>query len=382
MKKSVIYLIPIILSVFLTSGCKWFGTSSDSSENSKKASIMKEKWGMYDDKEVYLFTLKNKNGLTVKISNYGGIITSIMTPDKKGELGDIVLGYDSLSQYVKNNPYFGAIVGRYANRIAKGKFTLDGKEYQLAVNNGNNSLHGGIKGFDKVVWDVEEIKDSNQVGISLNYVSKDGEEGYPGNLRFIVKYILNDNNQLTTSIEAQCDKPTPVNLCNHTYFNLTGCVRDILGHELVLIADSYTEVNEELIPTGNLLPVLSTPMDFLHGNHTIGERINQVKGGYDHNYVLNSPPGEFALAAILTEPLTGRQVKIMTTQPGIQFYSGNFLDGTITGKGNMIYQKHFGLCLETQHFPDSPNQPAFPSTILRPGEKYNELTVYEFESLL
>ena len=346
----------------------------------KNPEIMKEPFGKADQKEVFLFTLTNSNGVKVKITNYGGIITSVLIPDKNGRMGDVVLGYDSLSQYIANNPYFGAMVGRYANRIAKGKFTLNRKDYKLAINNGNNSLHGGLKGFDKVVWEPAEIKDSSVARLELNYLSKDGEEGYPGNLKVKVIYTLNDHNELTILIEAETDKPTPVNFCNHTYFNLSEADTSILGHMLTLYADQFTQVNSELIPTGVLPFVRGTAMDF-NNSAAVGENIAKVKGGYDHNYVLNKKPGEFSMAAQLYDPRTGRQVEILTTQPGVQFYSGNFLDGSIKGKGGKIYQKHWGLCLETQHFPDSPNQGAFPNTILKPGEKFSEKTVYRFSVL-
>ncbi|MDD4555372.1 MAG: galactose mutarotase, partial [Bacteroidales bacterium] len=339
----------------------------------------KKSFGTVDNKEVFLYTLQNANGIKVSITNYGGIITSILTPDKHDSLGDIVLGYDSLASYLKSTPYFGAIVGRYANRIAKGAFNLDGKRYKLTVNDGNNSLHGGLKGFDKVVWDAVESHDSLQSKLELTYLSKDGEEGYPGNLRVKVIYTLNDQNELITLIEATTDKSTPVNLCNHTYFNLSECDTNILGHILTLYTSQYTEVNDELIPTGRLLQVQGTPMDF-NTSAAIGERIGKVKGGYDHNFVLDHKPGILSMAAQLYDPRSGRQVEILTTQPGIQLYSGNFLDGTLVGKGGKVYQKHFGLCLETQHFPDSPNQTSFPETILRPGEKFSETTVYRFSA--
>jgi len=338
---------------------------------------MKANFGKSDNKEVFLYTMTNSNGIIVKIANYGGIITSIQMPDKKGKSGDIVLGYDSLYQYIENNPYFGAIVGRYANRIAKGQFSLNGKNYKLAVNNGKNHLHGGIKGFDKVVWDAIEIQDSTQVGLTLTYLSKDGEEGYPGKLIVRVTYTLNDKNELKTLIEAETDKPTPVNLCNHTYFNLSEADTNILGHILSIIADQFTDVDSDLIPTGELPSVSSTAMDFRVAT-SIGSRIDKVGGGYDHNYVLRNTAGKLGLAATLYDPGTGREVKIFTTQPGLQFYSGNFLDGTIKGKDGKVYYKHYGLCLETQHFPDSPNQSNFPNSILKPGEKYSEETVYQF----
>jgi aldose 1-epimerase len=300
-----------------------------------------------------------------------------MVPDKNGKPGDIVLGYDSLSQYIAKSPYFGAIVGRYANRIAKGRFMVDKKKYMLVVNNGNNSLHGGLKGFDKVVWDAKEKQDSSQVSLVLSYLSKDGEEGYPGNLQVEVTYTLNNENELQVMIEASTDKATPVNICNHTYFNLTGADTNVLGHRVTINADRFTVVNDELIPTGELRPVSGGPMDFTTP-WVIGARIGQVKGGYDHNYVLLKKENDLSFAARIEEPKSGRILEILTTQPGIQFYSGNFLDGTIRGKNSKVYGQHWGLCLETQHFPDSPNQPSFPNTILRPGEKYREVTVYKF----
>lgn len=342
-----------------------------------KSEIMEEPFGKIGQKDVFIYSLTNNSGITVKITNYGGIITSIIVPDKNGRSGDIVLGYDSLEQYIAKNPYFGAIVGRCANRIAKGKFTLNGKNYSLAVNNGNNALHGGIKGFDKVVWDAREIKDSLSSQLELTYLSKDGEEGYPGNLKIKVLYRLDDHDELTMLIEAETDKPTPVNLTNHTYFNLSESDTSILGHILTLYADQFTQVNSELIPTGLLPFVRGTAMDF-NNSLAVGEKIAKVKGGYDHNFVLKKNAGELSMAAKLYDPRSGRQVEILTTQPGVQFYSGNFLDGTIKGKGEKMYAKHYGLCLETQHFPDSPNQPAFPNTILKPGIKFSEKTVYRF----
>lgn len=357
------------------------GTGHDDDKDSANLAIMKKHFGKVDGKDVWLYTLTNSNGIRVRITNYGGIITAIYTPDKFGTTGDVVLGYDSLNGYLANSPYFGAIVGRFANRIAAGKFSLDGKTYHLAINNGKNTLHGGLKGFDKVVWDARAFSDSTKnVGLVLTYLSKDGEEGYPGNLSVQVTYTLNEDNELITKIEAETDKPTPVNLCNHTYFNLNSADTNVLGHILTLVAERFTEVNDDLIPTGNLPSVMGTAMDF-NTSEAIGERIGRVKGGYDHNYVLTKRPGELVLAAQLYDPSSGRQVEVLTTQPGIQFYSGNFLDGSITGKGGKVYNKHYGLCLETQHFPDSPNQPSFPSTILKPGEKFSETTIYRFSVL-
>ncbi len=351
------------------------------SDTMYQAQITQKAFGKADNKDIFLFSLTNTNGIEVKITNYGAIITSIRMPDRAGKYGDIVLGYDSLDQYIANNPYFGAIVGRYANRISKGRFTLKGKEHQLSVNNGKNSLHGGLKGFDKVVWEPR-IFNQGQTGnvLELSYLSKDGEEGYPGNLQVKVTYTLNDNDELITLIEAETDKPTPVNLCNHSYFNLSEADTSILGHILTLYADFYTEVDGDLIPTGRMPSVSGTPMDFNTSN-AIGERIDKVRGGYDHNFVLDKTRGNLEMAAQLYDPRSGRQLEILTTQPGIQFYSGNFLDGTIKGKKGKIYHKHYGLCLETQHFPDSPNHPSFPNTILKPGEKFSEKTIFRFSVL-
>lgn len=329
--------------------------------------------------EVQLYTLTNESGTTVKITNYGGIVTSIVTPDKNGKAGDVVLGFDNLEGYLKEHPFFGALAGRYANRIAKGKFTLDGKEYKLATNNGPNHLHGGLKGFDKQVWTVSD-QQPDQNSVKMTYLSKDGEEGYPGNLTSSVTYTLTNSNELKIDYEATTDKATPINLTNHSYFNLAaGQAQDALNHEVTIYADKYTVVNETLIPTGELRPVAKTEMDFTTP-HTIGERITKVEGGgYDHNYVLNNTNnGKMGLAAMVYEPTSGRVMEVFTTQPGVQFYSGNFLDGSLTGKNNINYKKHYGFCLETQHFPDSPNQPEFPSVILKPGETYKQSTIYKF----
>jgi aldose 1-epimerase len=376
-KKKIQYFVILAIAAILMQSCGNNQIKKEPSMNTAKASIVKENWGKVDNKDVFLYTLKNKNGIVVKITNYGGIITSVLTPDNKGKSGDIVLGYDSLKGYLTATPYFGSIVGRYGNRIAKGTFKLDGKTYKLAINNGNNSLHGGLKGFDKVVWDAQEITDSTGTGLVLTYKSKDGEEGYPGNLDVKVTYLLDDANELKLTIEAQTDKATPVNLCNHTYFNLNEARTDVLGFRLKINADHYTIVNDELIPTGKLPEVKGTPMDFTEF-HTVGERIVQVSGGYDHNYVLNKKDSELTLAAVIQDPVSGREVSVLTTQPGVQFYTGNFLDGSIKGKEGKIYKQHYGMCLETQHFPDSPNQPSFPNSILRPREKYHEVTVFKF----
>jgi len=317
--------------------------------------------------------------MEVKILNYGGIITDIITADKQGQKGNVVLSYDSLSGYQqKGQPYFGALVGRYANRIANAKFKLDGKEYTLAANDHGNSLHGGLKGFDKVVWTATPAGDSS---LQLVYNSKDGEEGYPGNLVATVVYTVTPDNALQISYKATTDKPTVLNLTNHAYFNLSaGKESTILGHELTLKASRYTPVNDKLIPTGKLDPVDGTPMNFTTGKK-IGADIDKVKGGYDHNFVLDKKDGEMATIATLYDPTSGRVMEVATTQPGIQFYTGNFLDGTLTNtRGGQKYGQHAALCLETQHFPDSPNQPSFPSVVLKPGETYSQTTVYKFST--
>jgi aldose 1-epimerase len=329
------------------------------------------------------YTLTNSRGTTMKVINYGGIITSLSVPDRNSNFGDIVLGYDSLNGYVKANPYFGALIGRYGNRIAKGKFKLDGKVYSLAVNNGENHLHGGVKGFDKVFWNIEEQPTENGAALKLTYQSKDGEEGYPGNLAAEVVYTLTDGNELRIDYKATTDKKTIVNLTQHTYFNLAGGKSDILSHDLVLNADKFLPVDKTLIPTGKLQDVTGTPFDFRKAT-LIGKRINdkneQLKfgNGYDHCWVLNPPKEGLTQAAILYDSASGREVTVFTTEPGIQFYSGNFLDGSIKGKAGTVYNFRTGLCLETQHFPDSPNKPGFPSVVLNPGETYSSQTIYRF----
>jgi aldose 1-epimerase len=342
-----------------------------------KLSISKQSWGQADGKEVSLYTLTNANGMVVKISNFGGTITTIMAPDRNGKFEDIVLGFDSLKQYQKGVPYFGALIGRYGNRIAKGKFTLDNVEYTLATNNAPNHLHGGIKGFDKVVWDATELSGTDSVGLVLTYLSKDMEEGYPGNLTSKVTYVLTNNNEIKIYYEAETDKPTIVNLTHHSYFNLTGCKESILDHELTLYADSITQVDSTLIPTGVIATIAGTDFDFTTP-HKIGERIANVRRGYDHNFKLRRQGNGLMLASDLYDATSGRLMQTYTTEPGIQLYSGNFLDGSLTGIGGIAYQKHYGVCLETQNYPDSPNKPNFPSVVLRPGEKYTQLTIYKF----
>lgn len=357
------------------------GTSGDHAAG--VATMKRESFGALPNGEaVELITLTNAHGVELRAMTYGAIIVSLKVPDRAGQLGDVVLGYDSLAGYVKSSPYFGAVVGRYGNRIAKGKFTLDGADYTLAVNNGPNALHGGLTGFDKVVWGADTMRTVGGVGIRFRYVSKDGEEGYPGTLTTAVTYTLTDANEVHIAYEATTDKATPLNLTQHAYFNLGG-KGDILAHVLTLNADRYTPVDSTLIPTGELASVAGTPFDFTTPR-VIGERINgdhqQVKfgGGYDHNFVLTRADTGLTLAAVLKEPTSGRVLEVRTTEPGVQFYSGNFLDGTLTGKGGVVYAHRTGLCLETQHFPDSPNQAAFPNTILRPGQTFRSLTVWRF----
>jgi aldose 1-epimerase len=349
-------------------------------QEQREMSIKTESFGKTPDgQEVDLYTMTNANGIRAKITNYGAILVSLEVPDKKGKMDDITLGFDTLEGYIKGHPYFGATVGRYANRIGGAKFKLNGVEYQLAANNGPNHLHGGIKGFDKVVWKAVDVtSDSDRALVKLSYISKDGEEGYPGNLACAVTYTLTNNDELKISYEAETDKPTVINLTNHSYWNLAGQGSgDILGHELILNADKYTPVDEGLIPTGEIKSVKDSPMDFTKPM-TIDSRIGQVEGGYDHNYVLNSGGGSLALCARVYEPTSGRIMEIHTIEPGVQFYTGNFLDGSITGKSGKVYKKHYGFCLETQHFPDSPNKPDFPSVVLKPGDKYTTFTVHKF----
>jgi len=333
-----------------------------------------------------LYTLTNAHGMVVKITDYGGIITEIHTPDRDGKMNDVVLGFDTLAGYTAGHPYFGAIIGRYGNRINEGKFELDGESYQLPINNGPNSLHGGIQGFDKVVWQAKEIKGRDYVGLQLNYTSPDGEEGFPGKLDVIVTYKLTNDNAIEIDYQAVTDKPTICNLTNHSYFNLSGHDSgDILDHEVMIEADYFTPVNNTLIPTGEIITVKGTPFDFTEAK-PIGARIEEndeqlkIGSGYDHNFVLNKNPGEWALAARVVDPKSGRSLEVWTEEPGVQLYVGNFLDGTKIGKNKSVYHHRNGFCLETQRFPDSPNHPHFPTTRLNPGETYKTKTVYKFST--
>lgn len=350
-------------------------SSSSSTADTPTKAVTSIHWGNVDGKDVKLYTLTNKNGVEVKITNYGGIVTSWVTADKKGNKSNVVLGFDSLSGYLAKPPYFGAIIGRYGNRIGNATFKIDTATYQLAANDGKQHLHGGNKGYDKVVWDAQPS--DSTASLTLTYVSKDGEEGYPGNLSITVVYTLTDADELLMEYSAETDKTTPVNLTNHSYFNLTGDVANtILGHQLQVHADKYTPVDAGLIPTGELKAVKDGPFDFLQP-HQIGERIAQVPGGYDHNFVLNRTTSDLELVATLSDSISGRKLEVYTTEPGLQFYSGNFLDGSIKTSSGQPIQQHAALCLETQHFPDSPNKPDFPSTLLKPGEKYHTVTKYK-----
>lgn len=355
-----------------------------SSQPSAKLGISQSGFGQLPSgASASLFTLTNANGMLVKITNFGGIITEIHVPDNQGVFANVNLGFDNFEGYLQDGvPYLGALIGRYGNRIAHGKFTVDGTTYSLATNNGNNHLHGGLLGFDKVVWNAETFETSTSVGITLSYLSVDGDQGYPGNLPVTVVYELTNDNEIVVKYHATTDKPTPINLTQHAYFNLAG-KGDVLGHEVMINADRFTAINEEAIPTGDLPLVANTPFDF-RAPRLIGDRINdddqQLKNGsgYDHNFVLNkSSDKELSLAARVVEKKSGRMLEVFTQEPGVQFYTGNWMDGSLKGAG-WDYARRSGFCLEPQHFPDSPNQPKFPNTILRPGEKYTSVMSYKF----
>jgi aldose 1-epimerase len=350
---------------------------------SASPSVTAKPFGTADGKEVSLYTLRNANGAEATITNYGGIVVSLLVPDRTGKMIDVVLGYDDLAGYIKTTPYFGALIGRYGNRIAHGKFTLDGKTYTLATNDGANTLHGGLKGFDKVVWSGRPVESKLGAALELTYLSKDGEEGYPGNLSVTAVYTLTNANELRVDFTAHTDKATVANLTHHSYFNLAGS-GDILDHLVTINADRFTPVDKGLIPTGELKPVEGTPFDFRKAA-AIGARIKaddaQLKagGGYDHNWIVNQQKaGELGFQARIECPRTGIVLEVSSTEPAVQFYSGNFLDGTITGKKGQVYAHRTGFCFEPQHYPDSPNQPAFPSTVLRPGQTYQNTIIYKF----
>jgi len=380
--KICVFLLAALMPVVFV-GCD----EDNMSANKHKVTITKEAFGTTKGGEaVDIYTLKNAKGSVAKIMTYGGTVVELMVPDKNGKMDDILLGFDNLKDYEEKSPYFACIIGRYGNRIGKAKFTLDGKEYTLAANNNGQHLHGGIKGFDKVVWQAKPFESKEGPGLKLHYLSKDMEEGYPGNLDVTVTYTLTNDNELKIDYHATTDKPTICNLTNHCYFNLAGQGNgDILGHELMINADNFTPVDEYLITTGQIRPVKGTPFDFTSPT-AIGKRINadnqQIKygPGYDHNWVLNKDDFEMSLAAKVYEPTSGRVMEIFTNEPGIQFYSGNFLDGTLTGKDGKVYGHRSGFCLETQHYPDSPNKPNFPSVILLPGQIYQTTTIHKFSA--
>jgi len=368
----------LLALILIVTGCKSGNKAKETEQKNPKCKVEKAFFGLMPEGDsVMLYTLKNEKDITVSITNYGGIITGIHTPDRNGKTANITLGFNNLEQYLAGHPNFGALIGRYGNRIANAEFSLEGETYTLAVNNGNNSLHGGLKGFDDVLWVPEVISCDERAALRLSYLSPDGEEGYPGNLNVTVTYeLLMD--QLFITYEAETDKTTVLNLTNHAYFNLAGegSIRD---HILYINASKYTPVNEELIPTGELANVEGTPFDFRKPT-VIGERFDQLGNdpvGYDHNFVIDGSAGEKRLAAKAMDPKTGRFVEVSTTEPGMQFYTGNFLDGSLSS-GKTTFDQHSGFCLETQHFPDSPNQPDFPSTILRPGEKFASQTIFKF----
>src|SRR3984957_13646484 len=353
-------------------------------QSTSKSGVQQQSFGTHDGRPITLYTLTNSHGVEVRTMKYGGIILSIRVPDRKGQLGDIVLGHEKLDGYIPNPTYFGSIVGRYANRIANGSFTLGGKKYSLPKNDGPNTLHGGLdRTFNKVVWDGAL---NGKSGVAFTYLSKDGEEGFPGNVKVKVPYTRTDSNDLAVDSEATTDKATPINVSQHSYFNLAGeGTGDILNHEIMINADRFTPVDKNLIPTGELRPVKGTPFDFTTPTK-VGARIDDsyeqlVLGhGYDHNWVINRKGDSLTLAARVYEPTSGRVLEVSTTQPGVQFYTGNFLDGTVTGKQGHVYKRRYGLCLETQHFPDSPNHPDFPSAILKPGETFRQKTVFKFST--
>ena len=356
------------------------------SETQGQGALRKTFGTMATGETVELFTLRNGKGVTATIMGWGGIVVSLTAPDREGRFADIVLGFDTLEPYLKTHPYFGALVGRYGNRIAKGEFRLDGQVYHLPKNNGENTLHGGNEGFGKKLWRVREVEAKDGTALELRYTSADGEEGFPGTLETRVTYTLTEANELRIDYEATTDKPTVVNLTNHSYFNLGGPgAGDVLGHVLRIDADRFTPVVKGLIPTGELRSVAGTPFDFRTPT-PIGARIDakdqqmELGGGYDHNFVLNGEAGKLRLVVRVSEPRSGRVLEVLTTEPGVQLYTGNFLDGSAVGKGGQAYPRRSGFCLETQHFPDSPNQPAFPSTVLRPGATFRSTTVYRLST--
>ena len=375
---SWLQILSLILCAACLAGCS--SAPRPSTEGLTRQPFGQTKEGVPVD----LYTLRNRNGAEARISNYGGLVISLKMPDRDGRLGDVVLGYDNLADYLKDTPYFGALIGRYGNRIAKGKFTLDGRQYTLATNNYPNALHGGLKGFDKVVWDAKVLTTPEGLALQLQYVSKDGEEGYPGTLSVTAVYALTEDNALRLEFTATTDKDTVLNLTHHSYFNLAG-KGDILHHEVMIAAGRFTPVDSTLIPTGQLQRVDGTPFDFRRPmaiGARIGQEDEQLKfgGGYDHNWVVDKPAGQLGLMARVFEPTTGRVMEVLSTEPGLQFYSGNFLNGSNKGKGGWVYQFRNGFTMEPQHYPDSPNQPSFPSVVLKPGQVFHDTIIYRFSA--
>lgn len=372
MKKQ--FLLLLLTSIVFISSCQNSTTTHETP--AMKFRITEKSFGVINAQTVTQYTITNPNGMQVSIINYGGTVTNLLVPDKNKQLGDVVLGFDSLAGYLrKDNPYFGCLVGRYGNRIAKGKFVINGQSYQLTINDHGNTLHGGLQGLDKVIWQSKPVGDSS---LSLTYTSKDGDQGFPGNLNIEVMYTLTSGNALQITYTATTDQATPVNLTNHCYFNLSaGKAKTILDHEVMIQADQYTAVDSLLIPTGQLPVVNGTPMDFTIAKK-IGKELAAVKGGYDHNWVLNRKDNGLEKVATAYDAISGRLMEVFTTEPGLQFYTGNFLNGTVSGKNNRVYPQHAAFCMETQHFPDGPNQSTFPNTILQPGKTYQSETRYQF----
>jgi len=364
-----------------TAGAVAPGEAASPKQADSMVTVHQQEWGKTPDGTVvHLFTLTNRQGVVAKVTSFGAILTELRVPDRAGRPANVVLGFDNLDQYVKGHPAFGATIGRFANRIAKARFSIDGVEYKVAANSGANHIHGGRQGFDKRVWQARPLLPKDrEAAVEFSYVSQDGEEGYPGNLKVTVTYTLTDSGELRIDYRASTDKATPINLTNHSYFNLAGS-GDVRDQELMINADRYTPADGELIPTGEIASVKGTPLDFTKPLK-IGARIEQLKpqpGGYDHNYVINGDPGTLRLAARATEPRSGRVMEVSTTEPGVQLYTGNWLDGKVKGVDGVVYPRHGGFCLETQHYPDSVNKSMFPSPILRPGQTFNSTTVFKF----
>lgn len=378
-RRSVAFAAASIAVFCLLSGCQKKQTPPPQPEPVSLLNVEQSAWGVTPEGDsITMFTLTDGKGVEAKLINYGATLVSLKMPDRNGSYEDVTLGYDNLEGYISGTSYIGASIGRYANRIGKASFKLDGVTYKVTKNDGNNHLHGGTKGFHKVIWNAEPFSTPDSAGVTFTYFSKDGEEGFPGNLTVTNIFALKKDATLVNIISATTDKKTVATFTHHSYFNLTGnAKRDILDHELTIFADTYTPVDKELIPTGKIMPVKGTPLDFTEPK-AVGARIKEVEGGYDHNFILNKQAGELSLAARMYEPVSGRVMEVYATEPAIQFYSGNFLDGTIIGKGGKPYPKYYAFCLEPEHFPDSPNRPEFPTTVINPGETHTNVMVFKF----